>query len=387
MGKRQASGAAAAAAKKPPTDIELVAAILTEFETSTGFAKAILAKGLPKASGLEPTDEQEQACEQISEALKAARQQVLDKQGSHDLQLQEVHASIAALEAAAEEVGREVVKKQQAIAAQEEALHEAQSSHSEVQAEHAKAEKSGKAFKSKGAKLRQETSKFAAIVDALTALLHGSSSEGVVKSIIAGLQECSPEQALLAAAPCALALTPEARGPFDKLTLELVQEVLTTKLQELQKEIADREPEEAHQQAELLGLWALSDIEHAKLEALKHSLEKAKAEAEETKKASTQSRNKVLQQQKSLNAILVQKTLDEAKVAEIDQVAEIFQRLAAAEVVLPGQDVNMEAPDVHGDQATMDVDETVAKETESAISKSAGVSHGNALHVPTPMVA
>lgn len=389
MGKRAASGASAA--KKVPTEFEIVTAILTEFETSKGSAKAILSKALPKASGLERTDEQEQARDQVFEALTSARQQVVEKQVPYEAQLQEVNAAVAQLEAAASAAASEAGLKQQALATQEESLKEAKAEHATIIAEHAKAEKSGKTFTKRGDKLREETSRYAAAVETLAALLQGLAPEGSVKLIISALEGCGPEQALLAAALGALELAPDARGTFDKLTIDSVNEVLTSRLHELQKELADRKPEEASQQAELLGLWALADVEREKNEALEQALEKAKAELVELRKSLTETRKQADNEQKGMTDILVQKTLDEAKVAEIDKVLAIFDRLAAAEVVVPepvAEDVVMEAVDA-ADQANMEVDEAAAKdlEAESSLSKSPAVSHGNALHLPTPMVA
>merc|ERR1711865_398397 len=108
--------------------------------------------------------------------------------------------------------------------------------------------------------------------------------DAAIDMVVGLLEEINAEKTLVAAVPGSYKPKPEQRGPFDKLCVDGVTNVVGKHRASLEADFATAEQQATEATAEALGLWALLDVEkqaqsdaQAGLEFAKDAVKKAAA--------------------------------------------------------------------------------------------------------------
>jgi hypothetical protein len=130
--------------------------------------------------------------------------------------------------------------------------------------------------------------------------------EDAVAAVTEFLQGLSAENTLVAALPQALRLRPDARGPFDKVIVQGVIDVVTSELEKQKEVVAVGIEEEEHVNAEALGLWAILDL----AESAASGTEAELAEASEALKEAVNKHSSAQEAVLTQSGVIAQRELD-----------------------------------------------------------------------------
>eukprot|EP00439_Symbiodinium_sp_Y106_P016176 s3701_g2.t1 len=165
--------------------------------------------------------------------------------------------------------------------------------------EYREVEASGRCEAQTGEELREAMQKHEHITNTvISSLLAGTCTSGKAKSeyleaVRGYLQEIQVEKTLVAAAD-GLGVAPDKRGTFDKMAIDSITEALADKRRSLEEVLAARAPAEKEARAELLGLWALTDVCREKAEAAEAEHKKVEDEVKAAKGVMKALRQRVL---------------------------------------------------------------------------------------------
>jgi len=140
------------------------------------------------------------------------------------------------------------------------------------------------------------------------------------------------ESCLIAAVPSAMGLKPEDRTDFDRVTVEMVSELLVARISILSGQIAENTETVQEVNAEALGAWAIYDTCRDGVTAAIKELNMAQAalrDAEEARKASA---TKARVQRNGLEASKKEQEMLQQNVQEIDAAVIATQQLLEARV-------------------------------------------------------
>jgi len=186
--------------------------------------------------------------------------------------------------------------------------------------------------------LRDELKKTKAVVEeqlpALTSAATVWDSEKVktkaVNVVMTLLTEVSEDKVLLAAAPAALEVAPDARKPFDVVTLGGITESAGEQLKSLSEKLASEQQVERNLRAELLGLWALADCS-------REDAQEAHAASQESQKDRDRKHSELKlanKRQRSLEdkvqAFASTRVVQEDRIAELEIATQATKRLKTA---------------------------------------------------------
>jgi len=236
-------------------DLELVRTVVQSLEAFPSDARKAFLEGLPAsaagtggillAAALEDARAvAEKSCEEATAAAEAA-----------DKELDVVKAAVSEANAAVD------AKSGEALAAESAGKVAAQEA-KQIEKEHKSTEKTTKGEIDKWAATREERTRAEGVLQ--EARRWQDADEGAADASVEAVQdylhEIEAEKVLVAALPGAAAAKPETRKPFDKMVLEAAESALAKRLEEVDTAVKEAEPAEREAKAELLGLWALSQV-------------------------------------------------------------------------------------------------------------------------------
>mmetsp|Transcript_84728 Transcript_84728/g.203129 ORF Transcript_84728/g.203129 Transcript_84728/m.203129 type:complete len:405 (-) Transcript_84728:188-1402(-) len=285
-------------------DVATVRAVLPEFEYSAALDEAA-----------------------HSAELRARQQEISTAKAELQQQLQAEKAKVVAAE-------EEISLAKDADKARADKLNEKVTTLIDRQVELQTAEKeyqeveaSGRCEAQTGEDLREAMQKHEHITKTvISSLLVGTCTSGKVKSeyleaLRGYLQEIQVEKTLVAAAD-GLGVAPDKRGTFDK--------ALAEKHRSLEEILAARAPAEKEARAELLGLWALTDVCREKAEAAEAEHTKVEDEVKAAKAVMRALRQRVTKATAEVAEIEAKLQTQEEKAQQLDAATSALAHLAAA---------------------------------------------------------
>jgi len=293
-------------------DVATVRAVLPEFEYSAALDEAA-----------------------HSAELRARQQEISTAKAELQQQLQAEKAKVVAAE-------EEISLAKDADKARADKLNEKVTTLIDRQVELQTAEKeyqeveaSGRCEAQTGEDLREAMQKHEHITKTvISSLLAGTCTSGKVKSeyleaLRGYLQEIQVEKTLVAAAD-GLGVAPDKRGTFDKMAIDSITEALAEKHRSLEEILAARAPAEKEARAELLGLWALTDVCREKAEAAEAEHTKVEDEVKAAKAVMRALRQRVTKATAEVAEIEAKLQTQEEKAQQLDAATSALAHLAAA---------------------------------------------------------
>lgn len=339
--------------------------------------------------------------QQILLQLQEVQHLAAEKQASMASDISTAQEAVNEAEAAYSQAGVDLESAIAELTKKEEIMKALRLQTESAEAEHEEVQTKGRAESEAGNRLREAKEDGRVFVEGpLQTLLSGSWSNDKEQVKALGevgeyLKNIQVEKALASAVWGALSAVPSDRGAFDQITLATLQEVLATKSQDIEEQLALRAPAEKEAKTELMGLWALLDVCKDKANvaaeeyiANEEAVEKAKAAQKIWKK-------EVTAKQKACSSLVAEHYLEGEKVREAQEAMEAFGRLrdaaeaaAAAEV----KDIEMEAPinkveateDVSMENQDLQVEAEVKEHKEKEFLQQV---NPDILNIPTPMAA
>lgn len=151
-----------------------------------------------------------------------------------------------------------------------------------------------------------------------------------VNAVMTLLTEVSDDKVLLAAAPAALDVAPDARKPFDVVTLGGITESAGEQLKSLSEKLESEAQLERNLRAELLGLWALADCS-------REDAQEAQGASQESQKDRDRKHSELKlanKRQRSLEdkvqALARTRQIHEDRIAELEMATQATKRLKSA---------------------------------------------------------
>mmetsp|Transcript_2670 Transcript_2670/g.8281 ORF Transcript_2670/g.8281 Transcript_2670/m.8281 type:complete len:375 (+) Transcript_2670:77-1201(+) len=188
-----------------------------------------------------------------------------------------------------------------------------------------------------------------AAISALEKLKTESGEEQDTAAVMDCLSLVCAEQALMAAAPHALAAKPSERRQFDNTTLQEIARVLGQTSTKVEEELAAGAEGEADAEAEALGAWAILDIARERLGEAKFALNQTQRAIKAAESAEEAAKTNVESCRAAVSATLVQQTLTEARIQELDVAIAALARCArppaSADAPAIAEDVSMTPAD------------------------------------------
>lgn len=175
-----------------------------------------------------------------------------------------------------------------------------------------------------------------------------AAAETVVDELVDFLQDIRAEKSLVMAVPSAFRTERAARSAFDNFAIDAAREIVSQKVAELEKDVADNAGEVAHAQAETLGAWAIVSCTQDDKKAAEEAAAVAQGQVQEAKEAKTAASKHVKEQKAALSTRLVEQTLAETRASEVEQAQAAFERLRAppAPVEQPSDRMDIEQPGI-----------------------------------------
>lgn len=340
------------------TDLDVVLEVLADAESypadgHTVASRGCLIAGLPHALARRPGEEAhkfQKGLVGLAEAALAAARATAAKalaaaeQEAKAAEEREDQAQVAACEAAEAVPARQAEREAKAAALPE------------IEAEVAAAEKYFRGLEeAKDAVLaeravvkgRKEAADAAAV--ALEKLRTEEDVQDTdVARVVDYLREVDAEEALMAAGPHVLATRPSERREFDNSVLEEVGRVLAQTSAEAAERLAEGADGEAYAEAEALGAWAILDLAHEKKENARYAANVAKRAVKSAEDGEVAAKAAVESCRAEMSASLVQQTLAEARIKEVDAALAALARCvqapaveATVEMAPPVEDVSM----------------------------------------------
>jgi len=201
--------------------------------------------------------------------------------------------------------------------------------------EYREVEASGRCEAQTGEELREAMQKHEHITNTvISSLLAGTCTSGKAKSeyleaVRGYLQEIQVEKTLVAAAD-GLGVAPDKRGTFDKMAIDSITEALGDKRRSLEEVLAARAPAEKEARAELLGLWALTDVCREKAEAAEAEHKKVEDEVKAAKGVMKALRQRVTKATAEVAEIEAKLLMQDGKAQELDVATSALARLTVA---------------------------------------------------------
>jgi len=247
--------------------------------------------------------------------------------------------------------------------------------------------------------------------------------DAAAESVAKALTEVGAEAALVVAAPVALAVRPQSREEFDRVTVDSAVEVLEERASSLNAQLLAAAPALEDAEAEALGLLALAERESGAEHEAKELCMVAKYEAKQATRALEEAGAEIARRHAALSDMLSGHVLEEERAKRIAAAMDAAERLVAFEYSTvqpsadaPADDAAMATVWMEIVQATADAqlgvnglaeDSAMATESTEATEESIEVTacaklepvsmppkvevrspiRGNPLRVPTPMNA
>mmetsp|Transcript_2840 Transcript_2840/g.7564 ORF Transcript_2840/g.7564 Transcript_2840/m.7564 type:complete len:377 (-) Transcript_2840:161-1291(-) len=371
--------------------LETVTQVLLELDGYPHLSCQMMANGLPHAlvGGAGRHECQGQFLDLVRDALRGAERAALEQQAEHGRRVGEEHAAVEAKQAALKEATASAEAATRVATEKEELLEQSRHKVQREEREHKQTERSTASIQKSLAHRQQENEKITFVLDChLKTLEEGgwqndeAEKDAAVESVVARLEGAGVEKVLVVAASGALRVKAEERKQFDKVVLEHVRQALEEQARLVGQQVEKERPAAAEADAELLGAWALADVARDQLAAAEEATNEAQAAAEAAVAAQEEAR-KAVEAQEARG----KEASEASKLAE-EKARRVGDALAALELLVEGassaaaEDVEMAAHE--------DVDMASSKDFEAAEKKESGMhvmAGGNALGVPTPMVA
>jgi len=170
--------------------------------------------------------------------------------------------------------------------------------------------------------------------------------ENVVDELVEFLTDFCAEKSLVVSVPAAFRVERSARSSFDNFAIDAAREFVSQRLAELEKDIAANADDVAHAQAETLGAWAIMSCGQDDLAAAEKACEDAVEKVKEAKEGKTAAQKFLKDQKAEMSARLVEQTLAETRLNEVEEAQAAFERLRnpPAPVEQPADHMEVEQP-------------------------------------------
>jgi len=228
-------------------DLELVMQLLLEGDGCPMAARAVMSEGFPHVA-VDPCSKRHRYHEEfmhlVQDTLQDAKWCMLEKQSSAE-ESSTVENEMSDLHMLSEKMAREKESAHDAFRTKVALLEEARSEVKKWEQEHKKVQATSENLEKDANDLKKELEQVSSIIDgSLRMLLDGGWEDDEMKTdsveaVREYLVAIGVDTVLITAAPHALAITPERRAPFDKVTVEHIVE-------ERRNSIAMQEEEEHH---------------------------------------------------------------------------------------------------------------------------------------------
>lgn len=287
--------------------------------------------------------------------LDLAGRSLQEQQAAFALGATDLDSAVVAADAqlaerrAATAIAGEVLRvADEGVAAKQQERDAAQAKAEASEREHAKFEQACTKKTTAWAQFREGLGSAVAVCAAAKTLADGTSEnvEEQVASVEAFLTEIRAEKVLVASATIALAVAAEDRSHFDRMTVQYVLEVVEAKVAELHKRMAEIEPEERELKAELLGMWAIAEVDRDATEAAELKLIEAQGVQRRAAKALKDAGLEERATQEAKDTHTANRAAIDVKVMHLDAALRALERVLAGEVApaeAPAADVEMES--------------------------------------------
>jgi len=351
----------------------------------------MMATGLPHAlvGGADRHECQVQFLGLVRDALRDAQSGALEQQAEQGRRVGEEHAAVEAKQAALSEATAIAEAATRVATEKEELLQQARHKVQKEEREHKQTERSTAGIQKSLAHRLQENEKVTFVLDChLKTLEEGgwendeAEKDAAVESVVGRLEGAGVEKVLVVAASGALRVKAEERKQFDKVVLEHVRQALEEQALVISRQVEKERPAAAEADAELLGAWALADVARDQMASAEEASSEAQATAEAAVAAQEEARRAVEAQEARHKEASAASKLAEEKARRVGDALAALEMLAEGASSAAAEDVEMAGHE--------DVDMVPSKDVEAAEKKEAsmhGMAAGNALGVPTPMVA
>lgn len=253
-------------------DLELVMQLLLEGDGCPMAARAVMSEGFPHVA-VDPCSKRHRYHEEfmhlVQDTLQDAKWCMLEKQSSAE-ESSTVENEMSDLHMLSEKMAREKESAHDAFRTKVALLEEARSEVKKWEQEHKKVQATSENLEKDANDLKKELEQVSSIIDgSLRMLLDGGWEDDEMKTdsveaVREYLVAIGVDTVLITAAPHALAITPERRAPFDKVTVEHIVEVLQEEKNKIEANVAKVAPDVELARAEALGVWAILDIAREK---------------------------------------------------------------------------------------------------------------------------
>jgi len=322
------------------TDLEVVLATLKDAKAypAPGYSKAsreMLAAGLPHAAG---THEYQQGMlKLVTQLLHTARTAAASDQIALTEKAKLAEERVSVAEVALSEAEQATTARRQERDSKVKAAKAAQAVATQAQAYHESLVEARRLVEgARSVVLRRRDASLAA-GEALRKFGSGELEESPAEQVLAVFREEQAEEALLTAAPHALKVQPSNRGYFDGIVVKeatsFLEQVATTATQQL--ESGREEAKDA--EVEALGAWAVLDVAHERCAVADVVLGTAAVALRSQEAAEEEAKADLQGCKTALSQCLVQQTLGEVKIKELDLAATALERYIRA-VILDAQE-------------------------------------------------
>lgn len=303
--------------------------------------REMLVKGLPFTFG--PPQERHEYQEEFVGLLRSTLEGALKSEGDAlAAREDEVRKAQAELEAAVTEHKQKVTAQEEARKDFEEkgtALKEIDEAVKREESEYEQAQSEKMIIESKKCELEDESQKLASIIDgSFKMLLEGGWQDGdveakdiVVQAVQDHLKSGNAEAALVAAVQGAFQSRPADRGPFDKITIESLQEVFDLEKQESARKLTEIGPEYENITAEDLGVFAILEVTKDQQRDADHERNKARQHLSSCSKSAQEAFVAKEERERLLNTQLCEREIRQNRVREIKLALEAIDKLASGE--------------------------------------------------------
>eukprot|EP00444_Apocalathium_aciculiferum_P024265 CAMPEP_0183435278 /NCGR_PEP_ID=MMETSP0370-20130417/67197_1 /TAXON_ID=268820 /ORGANISM="Peridinium aciculiferum, Strain PAER-2" /LENGTH=374 /DNA_ID=CAMNT_0025622307 /DNA_START=75 /DNA_END=1199 /DNA_ORIENTATION=- len=352
-------------------DVALIAQVVKDLEVIPASARKMLCEGLPHAA---------EACAEVSNIhgmqytfLNLIASALQDAKASAE---KDVVARAAQGQVDSEELGRRAVTSEvaaeafKAADAEVEAKAAAQAA-AQVQAQvaekkHSDAQRAGKSMAAAWQETRDALESATSATETVKVLVDGGcehiqAKTAAVEEYLTGIKA---DRVLVAAATLALALQPEGRAPFDRMTAAHVAEVVEGKVAELTAKVAEVAPQEAEFNAEILGLWAIADCHRDAVKEADLALLEAQATQEAARDTLAKAHKDEKAAQKEMSGNAIQQCLVEEQIKQVVAALEAVERIKAGPPPAPPAVEEPEAMAASADAAVVPTEETDSGDVE-----------------------
>jgi len=348
-------------------DINMVVSVVQAVEIQDGV-RTMLLSGLPLTTSKTgaPQGYQKQFLDLAGSVLQEVQGRAAGDLAGLEATLEQAEAAFKGLQATKLEAAQTMEQATETTAVAKAEAASVSKVAEAAGATHAKAEKDASALTKSWDEVKQERARCGAVAEgSFRMLMDGGwgDDETMAEAVAAVkelLTEIGAEKVLVAGAPDALAIMPDARHAFDKIIVDEVSSCLTKHLTALDTRIAASAPKEARKKAEVLGVWAIADCAKDDVTSAKRKFDEAKATQKEAGALLDFEKQRVAEEKAAIGEQATKRARVQATVEDVKGAITAIDRLSTEPAEVPVTEPAAAEPEAAVETAAPAEEATVA---------------------------